>query len=122
MWDDSDQETDIGEYDRDVNMVPKIPSFEDSVENEHTSALVLWFIGFMLSLQAKYYIPDSAINILIKFLYGFFKIVNCLSKSTIMDSLIKCVPSSLYKMRKSNSVGDTFIKFVVRSKCCKIYT
>ena len=118
LWDEKDQDSDL-EYDCDnVNSAPIMPSFEDnSVEHEHANNLVLWFIGFFLSLQAKFYFPDSAIDILIKFLYAFIRILSGLSRSTFIDLLSR----KLHVMRKKSNIEEKFTKYVVCSNCCDIY-
>ena len=123
LWDEKDQDSDL-EYDCDnVNSAPIMPSFGDnSVEHEHANNLVLWFIGFFLSLQAKFYFPDSAIDILIKFLYAFIRILSGLSRSTFIDLLSRKLPCSLYVMLKKSNVEEKFTKYVVCSNCCDIYS
>ena len=69
QWNLSDQDSDIL-YDYDTDATPKMPSFEDhTVEQEYADSLVLWFSGFLLFLQAKFHVPDSAIDLIIKFWY-----------------------------------------------------
>lgn len=103
-------------------MAPSLPSFEDnSVEHEQANNLVLWFVGFLLILQAKFYVPDSAIDILIKFFYALLRIVCGLSRSIFMETFTKKFPSSLYILRKNYTFGDTFTRYVVCSRCYEIY-
>ena len=81
---------------------------------------MLWFIGFLLTFQAKFYVPDSAVDMLIKFLHAFFRIIYKLTGSELMEMFMKKFPPSLHMLRKDVNV-DSFTRFVVCSKCCEIY-
>lgn len=72
---------------------------------------MLWFVSFLLALQAKFYIPDSAIDVCIKFLYAFFRILHRLTGSTLMEEFMKQFPPSLHILHKCVSL-DTFTRFV----------
>lgn len=119
QWNQSDQDSDF-EYNMDA--APKMPSFENkSVDQEHADSIVLWLAGFLLSFQAKFHLPDSAIDLLIKFWYAVFQIVCRLSRSSLLEALTKMLPSSLHAMRRYMNLGDTFTRFVVCPKCCEVY-
>ena len=52
------------------------PNFPESdVSHSEANTLVLWVLIFILRIQAKHYIPDTALQCLLKFLFVFFSIV-----------------------------------------------
>lgn len=60
----------------DTNLeAPLIPLFEDNIETQKATSLVLWIVGFFVSLEARYYIPDAAIDKLFCFVYLLFKVI-----------------------------------------------
>lgn len=81
--------------------------------------LVGWIIIFLLRLQAKHYIPDAALDYLIKFLCVFFSVVS--RSSAFVSNITQTFPKSLYELRKRYSVAQSFKKYVVCCKCCTIY-
>ena len=97
--------------------------FEDSVEpppslpqdeTNSTNAIVMWVVGVLLLLQAKHYVPDSAINILLRFLRVLFQVLG-------INSLARFIPSSSYSIGKSLGHSTYFIKYVVCPKCHRLY-
>ena len=82
-------------------------------------ALSQWFIRFLLNIRAKFYIPDNALNLLIKFIYAFITIISNLAPN--IKYLVKELPSTLYTMRKKISLATSFKKFTVCTKCLQIY-
>ena len=82
-------------------------------------SLVLWLSLFILRLQSKHYLPDVAINHLLKFLYTMFSIIGRFSE------LAKCVaqsmPRSIHSLKRYAGVVSLFEKFTVCRKCNSIY-
>ena len=76
-------------------------------------------IGFLLCLQAKYYIPDASINLLINFLFIFISVTGRFS--SFMKCLADAFPKSLSRLLKMVNAGQNFTKFVVCRKCEVLY-
>ena len=118
-WELSDVEADEDDLVH-AGVAPTPPVFE--VENkEYLSAksLLKWIVGFLLVLQARYHIPNSAIDLLIKFMLAIFSVLGCFSP--FVCTLRKLLPSSLHVMRTHFASEITFSKYPVCPKCNKIY-
>lgn len=63
-------------------------------------------IGFLLTFQAKFYIPDAAIDILIKFLNGFFNVLSRFSP------FMELVAKAFFVMQKKVGWSETFNKLL----------
>ena len=100
---------------------PPQPLAETATTSANTSisSIVTWISGFLLLLQARHYIPDRAIDALLKFLGVFFYVLGRFCSP--MASLARIFPSSLYRLRKSIKNSADFTKFVVCPKCHKLY-
>jgi len=79
----------------------------------------LWLIGFLVRLQARYNIPDSAIGCLVLFLYTFFQTLGHFS--TFIVGLADQFPSSLHRLRKMLKIDYQFAKYIVCPKCEQLY-
>ena len=97
--------------------IPDIPS--ESQEYKSAHSLFRWIVGFVIVLQAKHHIPNTAIDLLIKFFHVLFCILGTFS--TFAGYLRRLFPPSLYLMRKHNFPDCSFIKFPVCRKCFKVY-
>ena len=75
---------------------------------------------FILRLQAKHYIPDVAINSLLKFLLIFFSIVGLYSD--FIAGMVAIIPTSLYLLRKYFALTEDLTRFVVCRKCYRVYS
>ena len=76
---------------------PPLPQPAVDQNSAQQQSLVLWLIGFLVHLQARYNIPDSAIGRLVLFLYTCFRILGRFS--TFIVGLADQFPSSLYRGR-----------------------
>ncbi len=99
---------------------PAQPSFSTSKEYSNAQSLVKWVVGFLLILQAKYHIPNAAIDLLIKFMFALFCVLGRFSP--LIRQLNALFPSSLHVMRKSFNTIMSFNKYPVCPKCSKVYT
>ena len=80
------------------NNAPLLPSL-GKPDQEIINAILMWMVGFLLSLQAKHYLPDASIDIFIKFLYVFITITGCFSD--FMKQLANVFPRSLESLLHS---------------------
>ena len=71
---------------------------DDTPEKRKTLALSVWLMGFLLTLQARFYLPDKSVDLLIKFLSAFLVILAQFSPP--LQDLSKDFPCSLYLLRK----------------------
>ena len=79
----------------------------------------MWIVGFLIQLQAKHYIPHSALNLLLKFFYTIFCILGQFSEFT--SNMATHFPSTIYQLKKTLPVVHQFTRFVVCRKCWKLY-
>lgn len=82
-------------------------------------ALVMLIAIFILRLQSKHYIPEAAIECLLKFLYSLFVIIGRFSD--IGRSIAQHMPKSVHCLRKVAGITDHFEKLVVCFKCNSVY-
>ena len=68
-----------------------------------------WFVGFILLFQLKYYVSDSAINCLLKFLVVFLQVLGRFSGYIAI--LAAEFLSSMYQLKKLANIKDTFVKY-----------
>ena len=71
--------------DREIPDIPQSVNEESNAERFQVASLATWIILFLLRLQAKHYIPDKAMDELIKFLFAYVKI---LGKYSTFDALL----------------------------------
>ena len=69
-----------------------------------------------MQLHSRHYIPDTAMNALIKFLYMFFVVLSRISTS--VEGIRNHFPSSLSKL---NIKTDHFTRYVVCPRCSELY-
>ena len=79
----------------------------------------MWLVGFLIQLQAKHYVPDSALNLLLKFLYTFFCVLGRFSG--FVAAMVTYFPSTIYRLKKTLPFAHPFTRFVVSPKCWNIY-
>ena len=81
FWDDSDDDyndEDAVEVSTEVLHIAgdnDAPDFVVDDDSDQFSKLVCWMVGFLLTMQSKYYISDAALNVLVKFLSVFFNVI-----------------------------------------------
>ena len=112
---DTDNEMEVWEEEiEDFNETFEV---DDQISVPHP--LILWIVYFIALLQKKHYIPNTAISLLLKFLYTVFMI---LSKTTPNLEFFKQFPKSFYQMQKIlDTKTQAFQRYVVCEKCSSIY-
>ena len=102
-------------------MPPNPATFnDDSPDQVRAASLLQWLIKFLFSFQAKYYIPDSAIDGLFHFLYVFFSVLARFSP--FLSFVAKICPKSRYMAQRYVGVESSFTKFVLCPKCFKLHS
>lgn len=123
IWNDSDSESDsnnCSDGNCPVSDAPSVPNFDgNSTQYHHSTILSQWLIGFLITLQMKFYFPDNALTLLLKFLSAFFTVLG--NFSPLMDILSRTFPSSLHSLRKKISLEDSYAKYIVCPKCEQTY-
>ncbi len=79
----------------------------------------MWLVGFLIQLQAKHFIPDSALNLLLRFLHTFFCVLGRFCG--FVAAMATQFPSTLYRLKKTLTYAHQFTRFVVCPKCLKLY-
>ena len=113
FWDKEDCE-ELELYTSFSEVPPGLP--EDSASQSTNP----WLIGFLLILQAKYYMPDTAMNALLKFLHVLFIVLGHFSPK--IASLVDLIPSSVYSLGKILGHSLQYTKYVVCPKCHRLCT
>ena len=77
VWNDDQDNENFETADSAAELTPSPPQFEsDATSDSRTAASLLqWLVAFVLSFQAKYRIPDGAIDKMFKFLFVFFTVM-----------------------------------------------
>ena len=97
---------------------PSLPVFTATVESVRATSLLRWLLVYLLSLQAKYCIPDSGIDMLLHFL-SIFSILGRFSP--IVAIMAESFPKSKYLAQRQMGIDVCFTKFVLCPKCFKIH-
>ena len=102
-WNDSSEVyieriTDVDTCESEQQPSPPIEDIPDISISSSQSALVMWFIRFLLIFQAVNYITDSAINALLKFFCIFLKALGPFSE--FAAGITSEFPCSLYQLKK----------------------
>lgn len=81
-------------------------------------------VVFICLWQAAFKLPDIAIDMLLKFLVAFFKVIANKCSVTSLASIASKIPSSIYRLRKylDSSKQQSFIEYVVCPICLSLYT
>ena len=88
------------------------PNFAlEGVFSDEDRDLVHWMVIFLLRLQAKFYIPDAALQCLIKFLSVFLSVIG--RSSSHVAHMASVFPRSLYELRNKYRLGSKFKKMAV---------
>ena len=120
LWEDDEEDFDLPMIDGNADGAPSLPEVNESQHDvQQQSALVGWLLGFLLRLQAKHYIPDSALQAFIKFLYAFFVVLSAFSG--VAARILRVFPGSLYMLRKLLGYNTVFTEYVVCRKCDHLY-
>lgn len=121
LWEDENEgETEF--LNDQLNVVaPSLPQDESDLSSTNTStrSVVLWLTGFLLLLQAKHFIPNAAMNALLKFLSVLFRVMGRFS--AFVASVVPAIPPSVFMLRKASNNYSDFTKYVVCSRCHRLY-
>ena len=117
MWNDSNLEVDDECSTCDA---PSLPKFDhNATQCHHSTVLSQWLIGFLINLQMKFYLPDRALTLLLKFLSAFFTVLG--KFCPLVELLARAFPSSLHSLRKNIGIDNSYTNYVVCPKCELIY-
>ena len=84
------------------------------------NSLVNWLVAFLCIWQSLFVISDRAIQMLLKFLNVFFKVLT--SNSSLLKDVSSGMPRSLFTFHKYLGTDeDEFVKYVVCPSCYSIY-
>ena len=107
VWEEDDAEEDLNAMEQAFQVT------------DTSSALVLWICQFLVLLQRKHRLSETAIALLLSFFAVLFKIFAKMSPK--LRGLLEHFPSTLYKLHKLVSPGDKFTRYVACEKCYTIY-
>lgn len=118
VWEESTEESDHEAINEPCKeRAPSLPTFQNDSEKKQVS-LVKWLVGFLFFFQAKFYLPDPAINVLLKFIRVLFSTIG--KFSPFVKSLNELIPKSFDVMVASSS-KQLFTKYVVCRHCLRLY-
>ena len=119
VWESSEVD-DFNDTSAGSGMPPSTPTFNNaSPDSIKASCLLQWLVMYLLSLQAKYTIPDSAIDMLFRFLYIFFSILARFSPFVAI--IAGKFPQSKCVAQKYIGIEVSFTKFVLCPTCFKTH-
>ena len=75
---------------------------------------------FLLHLQSKHYIPDKALDSLLKFLWTLFGVIGRFSQ--VGKEIHDCFPNTTYSLQRYADVVRPFKRFVVCQDCNSVYS
>ena len=90
-----------------------------SEEETKAKAIINWTVGFLLILQARYYISNATMNLLIRFISIVLKVLG--QSSSLAARTGKTFFTSFHMLCKSVDQDSSFIKYTVCSICNQIY-
>lgn len=91
-----------------------------SSAGSNVHGLMMWFVHLLALLQKKHYIPDTAIDFLLKLLAVFFTVLRRLYPE--ISPVVDIFPGTIYQMRQFLKLGKgTFVRYVTCPKCSKVY-
>ena len=113
VWNEVESELDI--------VIEGEPSVEmrTIASNSTEHVFVSWLTIILLRLQACYYISDSAIECLLKFMCVFFAVLSQFSDK--VKDIAKLLPRSMYTLKHFLGYSDWFGKLAVCSVCNAVY-
>ena len=79
----------------------------------------MWLVLFLLHLQSKHYIPDKAIDSLLKFLSTLFGVIGRFSQ--IGKEISECFPKTSYALQRYADIVRPIKSFVVCRDCNSVY-
>lgn len=99
---------------------------EDDLDLDNTAPhrttenfLITWLANFLLRLQSRHFMPDVALDALLKFIYIFLVVLGRFSD--ICKSLSHNLSQSLYSLKKFLGLKDKLEQLAVCPKCNSIY-
>ena len=113
IWDNDDDA--VHEF---SEKAPPLPEEDEASQNSPHRTLVMWFTGFLLLLQARHYISDTAMNLILKFMHVFFRVLSRFS--SFLVPIASSMPSSTYLLRQT-SHKINFKRYVVCPNCHRLY-
>jgi hypothetical protein len=114
VWDDDDDV--LQEF---SGKAPPLPEEDDaSLHSSPHHTLVMWYTGFLLLLQARHYISDAAMNLILKFMNIFFRVLSRFS--SFLAPIASNIPSYTYQLRQTSRKVN-FKRYVVCPRCHGLY-
>ena len=113
IWDDFES-SDENEF-----TLPIVPKKTISEEDAKAKAIVNWTVGFLLILQARYYISNAAMDFLVKFFYIILKILG--QSSSLPAKMGKAFFTSFNMLCKHIDHESPYLKYIVCLNCNQIY-
>lgn len=95
-----------------------------SNQNVEVKSLVDWFVIFLCLWQTMFTIPTNAINLFLKFISLFLKVVkeNSTTMSDVLKSVTDSFPRSVHMLHKYlNSEQNNIVRYVVCPSCYSLY-
>ena len=110
------------EKEEDLEFFNDEETIEDSTSTSSRSAphtLTMWLVLFLLRLQSKHYVPDKAIDSLLKFLCTLFSVIGRFSE--LANEIAGHIPRTSYSLQRFADVARPVERFVVCEGCNSVY-
>lgn len=93
--------------------------FDSHEQSSTENVLVTWLVLYLLRLQSNHYIPDVAIDSLLKFLSTLFCVLGLFS--TTCKLLSQHMPHCVYSLKQHAGLISKFEQLVVCVECNSVY-
>ena len=99
---------------------PSLSDIDTDNSQSVSKSLCTWIVLFLSHFQVIFYIPDRAMDVLLKFMSAFLFVMGSLS--TVCCEVAKYFPQSLYRLKTYTGVHRLISKkYVVCRKCSSVY-
>jgi len=90
------------------------------LQGGNEKALISWFAAFLLHWQSLYKVSDQAIQVIVKFIHAFVKVIA--SNPTLLQSASVEIPSSLHILQNHFNTKNVILhKYTVCPACFTLY-
>lgn len=118
VWSDSEEESNCCVDDSQPDIPESLES--NSVVSNSEQALVRRLVLFLLALQSRFYLTDSVLDLMFRFLKVFFTVLGKIHKE--LASMGECIPPTLYVARKRYKENSNKVRhYVACKKCHSLY-
>lgn len=114
-----DPSSDIDDFENETP--PSLLNHDPATSSSVCKTLCTWMVLFLSHFQATFYLSDTALDVLLKFMSAFWFVLG--SISSVCREIAIFFPRSLHRLKAYTGVNSLLVvKYVVCRKCEKLYT